>query len=166
MDNQKLMGFVSPDDKKVPVPIRHWEGMKRRLWHSRVAWEIALKEAANLLGRCAHMEGCAAKTDETAQCLPDCPDRELRLSALVILSTARQFGPLDAIRAEGPYFAPSREHFSEVVAELGACQAELAALDPDGSKRRALIEATRTSTEPQPVATLAATESSQLKEAP
>ena len=152
MDPAKLQGFVSPDDKKVPVPIRHWEGMKRRLWHSGGAWEIALKEATSLLARCAHMEGCEGKESETAQCLPDCPDRELRLSTLVILSAARQFAPLDAIRSEGPYYAPSREHFSEVISELGACQAELAALDPDGSRRIAL----RGSTEPQPVTTIAA----------
>jgi len=159
MDNEKLMGFVSPDDKKIAVPIRHWDGMKRRLWHSKIAWEVAMKEATALLGRCAHMEGCSAKTDETVSCLPDCPDRELRMSALVILNAARQFAPLNAIRSEGPYYAPSREHFSEVISELGACQAELEALDPDGSRRLAL----RASTEPQPVTTLAAP---QLKEAP
>ena len=160
MDNAKLQGFVSPDDKKVPVPIRHWEGMKRRLWHSKIAWEIALREANNLLGRGAHMEGCEAKTVETAPCLPDCPDRELRMSALVILNAARQFGPLDAIRSEGPYFAPSREHFSEVISELGACQAELEALDSDGSRRLAL-RAAKASTDPELVATIAAP---QLKE--
>jgi len=152
MDNSKLMGFVSPDDKKIAVPIRHWEGMKRRLWYSKVAWDIALKEATGLLDRCAHMEGCAGKTSETAPCLFDCPDRELRMSALVILNAARQFAPLEAIQANGPYFAPSREHFSEVISELGACQVELEALDPDGSKRLAL----RASTEPKAVTTLAA----------
>ena len=163
MDQAKLQGIVAPDDHKVAVPIRHWEGMKRRLWRSKVSWDIALKEASNLLERCSHMEGCAGKTDETAPCLIDCPDRELRMSALVILNAARQFAPLDAIRAEGPYFAPSRERFSELISELGAIQVEVAMLDPDGSKRLALR--TEGSTEPQPVATLAATESPQLKEA-
>jgi len=162
MDNDKLMGFANPGDQKVPVPVRHWEGMKRALWRSRVAWEIAQREAANLLDRCAHMEGCAGKTSETSPCLVDCPDRELRMSALVILNAARQFAPLDARKAtEGPYYAPSREHFSEVIAELSVCQVDLAALDPDGSLRSAL----RASTEPQPVATLAAA-NEEPKEAP
>src|SRR5271157_5841857 len=150
MDNAKLQGLVTPGDQKVNVPVRHWDGMKRQLWRSKISWDIALKETSNLLARCAHMEGCPAKTSETAPCLPDCPDRELRMSALVILNAARQFAPLNATRSEGPYYAPSREHFSEVISELGACQAELEALDPDGSRRLAL----RASTEPQPVTTL------------
>jgi hypothetical protein len=100
------------------------------------------------------MEGCAGKTSETSPCLPDCPDRELRASALVILNAARQFAPLDARRqADGPYYAPSRESFSETMAELGACQFEIDALDPDGSLRLALRE--RASTESIPVTTLA-----------
>ena len=127
--DDKLMGLVTPGDQKVMVSIRHWDGQKRALWRSKYAWDIALKEATNLLGRCAHMTGCEAKTVETASCLPDCPDRELRLAALVILSAARQFAPLNAKQlANTPYYTPSREHFSEVVAELGACQAELEAL--------------------------------------
>ena|SRR5271157_4135100 len=149
MDNAKLQGLVTPGDQKVNVPVRHWDGMKRQLWRSKISWDIALKETSNLLARCAHMEGCPAKTSETAPCLPDCPDRELRMSALVILNAARQFAPIDAVKmAEGPYYAPSREHFSGVVAELAACQAEL--------------EALRASTTPDLVTTLAP----QLKEAP
>ena len=129
IDSDKLMGLITPGDEKVPVPVRHWDGMKRALWRSKFAWEIVQREATALLARCAHMEGCAGKADETAPCLVDCPDRELRMSALVILNAARQFAPVDARRAaEGPYYAPSREHFSEVIAELGACQTELIAL--------------------------------------
>lgn len=52
-----------------------------------------------------------------------CPDRELRMSLLVILNAARSFAPINARRPAGePYFAPSREYFSEVMAELGALQ--------------------------------------------
>src|SRR5271157_6549967 len=139
MDNAKLQGLVTPGDQKVNVPVRHWDGMKRQLWRSKISWDIALKETSNLLARCAHMEGCPAKTSETAPCLPDCPDRELRMSALVILNAARQFAPIDARKAsEGPYYAPSREHFAEVMAELSACQVDLAMLDPDGSLRSSL----------------------------
>lgn len=162
MDKSKLMGLVTPGDQKVSVPVRAWDAMKRQLWRSKIAWDIALKEANNLLQQASHMEGCAAKTSETATCLIDCPDRELRMSALVILNAARQFAPLNATKlAEGPDFAPSREHFSEVIAELAACQTELEALDPDGSRRLAL----RGSTESKPVTTLGAVnESPQLQE--
>ena len=124
-----MMGFVTPGDQKVSVTVRDWDGMRRALWRSRHAWEIAMREATGLIARCAHMEGCPAKTDEKVPCLPDCPDRELRMSALVILSAARQFAPLDARRqADGPYYAPSREGFSETMAELGACQVEIGVL--------------------------------------
>jgi hypothetical protein len=129
MENDRLLGLVTPGDQKVNVSMRDWDGTRRALWRSKVSWEIALKEANGILERCAHMEGCEAETDETASCLRDCPDRELRMSALVILNSARQLAPIDARRpADGPYFAPSRERFSEVIAELAACQAELQAL--------------------------------------
>ena len=54
-----------------------------------------------------------------------CPDREKRISILVILNCAREFTSIDVRPpADGRYFAPSREHFSKVVAELGAAQIE------------------------------------------
>lgn len=55
-----------------------------------------------------------------------CPDREKRISILVILNCAREFAAIDARRpAEGRYFAPSREYFSKMIAELGATQIEV-----------------------------------------
>jgi hypothetical protein len=153
MDNAKLMGLSTPGDQKVPVPVRTWDAAKRALWRSKISWDVAMKQTAGILERCAHMEGCPAQTSETATCLADCPDRELRMSALVILNAARQFGPLDAKRlAEGPYFAPSREGFSDMVAELAACRAELAELKGTPIELGAL----EASTEPKPVATIAA----------
>jgi len=54
-----------------------------------------------------------------------CPDREIRMSALVILNAARQHSPTDATKpSDGPYFAPSREYFSEVLSSLHAAQVE------------------------------------------
>lgn len=54
-----------------------------------------------------------------------CPDREKRLSALVILNAARQLAPVDARKpADAPFFAPSREYFSETLATLSALQIE------------------------------------------
>lgn len=54
-----------------------------------------------------------------------CPDREIRMSALVVLSAARQHAPTDVSKpADGPYFAPSREYFSEVLSSLHAAQVE------------------------------------------
>jgi len=54
-----------------------------------------------------------------------CPDREKRISILVILNCAREFAAIDARKpADGRYFAPSREYFSKVVAELGGTQIE------------------------------------------
>src|SRR5262249_28148882 len=121
MDSQKMMGFTVPGDQRIPVPSRDWSAMKLALWRSKVAWEIAVREAAQLVERCSKMEGCAGKRSETALCFPDCPDRELRMSGLVILNAARQFAPIEARKpADGPYFAPTREYFSAVMAELAA----------------------------------------------
>lgn len=153
MDPRKMMGFESPGDQKVPVTVRDWSAMKLALWRSKTGWEIAKREAESILSGCAHAEGCPASEDETRPCISDiykktdqadgetddeyatrpsvcvqtgCPDRELRMSALVVLNAARMFAPVDARRLSGePYFAPSREGFSEVLSELSAAQVEL-----------------------------------------
>jgi hypothetical protein len=123
------MGFETPGDQRVPVPVRDWNGLKLALWRSKVAWEITAREAGEIIDRCGHMAGCPGKQDETEPCLHDCPDRELRMSALVILNAARMFAPLDARKpADAPYSAPSREYFSEVIAALGMAQLENEAL--------------------------------------
>ncbi len=52
-----------------------------------------------------------------------CPDRELRMSLLVILGASRQLAPVNARAPSGEmYMAPSRERYGEVMAELGAAQ--------------------------------------------
>ena len=129
MDPQKMMGFEVPGDQRVPVPVRDWNAMKLALWRSKWAMDISAHAAAELVARAAHMEGCPGKELETEPCLPDCPDRELRMSALVILNASRQFAPVNARQpANAPYYAPSREYFSEVLAELAVAQAELEVL--------------------------------------
>lgn len=125
MNTQKMMGFEASGDQRVPVMVRDWNGMKLALWRSKVAWDIAAREAAEILGRCVHAPDCLGEDLETELCLPHCPDRELRMSALVIMNAARMFAPIDARRvANEPYMAPSREYFSEVIAELATTQLE------------------------------------------
>ena len=139
MDSRKMMGLDSPGDQKVPVPIRNWNAMKLALWRSKVGWQIVARTAISLVSRAQHAEGCPGKDLETEPCLPGCPDRELRMDALVILSAARMFAPVDAKKiANEPYFAPSREYFSELVAALAAEQAENAGLRE--ALRRAGVE--------------------------
>jgi len=136
-----MMGLEVPGDERVPVPVRDWRGMKRALWRSKASWEIAEREAREIVKRCAHAVGCPAQKIESEPCVSDrydfegvlishgCPDREQRMSALVILNAARAYGPVDARRpADETYYAPSREYFSEVLGELGAAHAELEAL--------------------------------------
>jgi hypothetical protein len=128
MHPAKMMGFVD-DKKKVSVDERWWAAAKLALWRQKVAWTIVQRQAESILAGCRHEAGCEGQTNESASCRPGCPDLEARLSALVIVNAARQFSPIDARKlAEAPYTAPSREYFSEVVAELVACQAELEAL--------------------------------------
>lgn len=154
MDPRKLMGFNIPGDQKIPVSVRDWNAMKLALWRSKTAWEIAAREAIAILNRCEHVETCPAVEDETKPCISEiyaksraqnmdetdeeyskleavrvqegCPDRELRMSALVVLNASKMCAPVDARRpASEPYFAPSREYYSEVMAELGVAQIEL-----------------------------------------
>jgi len=124
---QHMMG-MAPEPRTL-VDNRVWFGQKLALWRSKVAWDIAVKQAAEIVIRCSHMKGCPAETVETEPCLADCPDREIRMSALVILNAARDFAPSNAAKITSQsYLAPSREYFSAIVAELAACQAELATL--------------------------------------
>jgi hypothetical protein len=151
-----MMGLEVPGDQKIPVAVRDWNGLKLGLWRSKVAWEIAAREAVRILSGCRHLDGCPGAEDDTQPCIAEryekslqdfvetdedyatrqavrvqegCPDRELRMSTLVILNAARMFAPLDARRAAAdPYMAPSREYFSEVIAELGSAQIEIEVL--------------------------------------
>lgn len=151
-----MQGFEVPGDQKIPVTARDWNAMKLACWRSKVAWEIAAREAAAILNQCDHSIDCEGILDDTRPCLSDrwekspqadgetdeeytarpgvrvqqgCPDRELRMSALVILNAARTLAPVDARRvAADPYMAPSREYFSEVLATLSAAQVEIEAL--------------------------------------
>jgi hypothetical protein len=130
---RKMMGFDIPGDEAVSVTSREWMAMRLALWRSKVAWDIVARSAAELVAGAEHAEGCPGKASESEACLRECPDREVRLSALVVLGAAKQSTPSFNRPPDAPYFAPSREHFSEVVAELNAQKAELEALR--GSKR-------------------------------
>lgn len=126
MDSQELMGYLVPTDEKVPVPVRDWNAMKLAAWRSKELADIVVREARKILDLCRHTIDCAATDAETEPCLPDCPDREQRMSALVVLTAAKQLAPADARKpADGPYYAPSREYFSEVLAALAANEIEL-----------------------------------------
>lgn len=147
MDPQKLMGMEIPGDRKVPVPVRDWQAMKLAIWRSKVAFDIISRQATDILAACRHASGCPGAKDESAPCVPPrfnengdttdpgCLDRELRMSALVVLNAAKQFAPIDARRmANEPYYAPSREYFSEMVADLAAAQIELEAYRASGAR--------------------------------
>ena len=123
-----LMGLSSPSDQTATMPARTWDAAKRALWRSKVALAIAERQAGEILPRVRHADGCPGAGSETEVCPPGCPDREIRLSALVILNAARQFKGPAARPADAPYFAPSREQYSETIAELAAAQAELKVL--------------------------------------
>lgn len=121
---QKMMGYEIPGDEKVPVPVRDWNAQKLALWKSRELATIAAREAELILNLCRHERRCPGIMNETESCVAECPDRETRMSALVILNAARQLAPADARKPAEPYYAPSREYFSEVMAALAAAQVE------------------------------------------
>jgi hypothetical protein len=130
---RKMMGLDTPGDKVVSISVRDWDSMRLAVWRSRTAWDAVEKQAKALIGAAKHAEGCPGLAVETEPCLPACSDREQRLSALVILSAARQFAPVAAVRpANSMYIAPSRERYSEMLSELVAAQAELEELRKTG----------------------------------
>lgn len=125
MDNAQLRGDKTPGDQRFPVALRDWNGLKLALWRSSELSRIVVREARLVLDTCRHTEGCPGHEAEQEPCDPRCPDRETRMSALVILNAARQLAPENARKpAEERYFAPSREYFSEVIAALSAAQVE------------------------------------------
>jgi hypothetical protein len=121
---RQMLGFDDPGAKKVPVSVRDWNGLKLALWRSKVSWEIVKLAATDILSRCQHAEGCLAEKNETEPCLRTCPDREVRMSALVTLNAARTCSPATAVKPAEHYFAPSREYFSEVLTELETTKLE------------------------------------------
>lgn len=135
MDAQerRRLGLETDGDKRVTISVRHWEALRLALWRSKVAWEAVLPQARLILEQCGHAAGCPGITSESEPCGPDCPDRERRLSALVILAAAKPFQLVDARGpSEGRFIAPSRERYSEVMAALAVAQAELDALHTQG----------------------------------
>jgi hypothetical protein len=126
-DQAQLSGLLP--EKQVKIDTRVWFGVKLALWRSKIALDIAVKQAAEIVARCRHTDGCEGAASEEEPCLDACPDREIRMSALVVLNAGRQHAPVNASKlAQQPYMPPSREYFSAVVADLAACQAELAVL--------------------------------------
>lgn len=199
MDPAKMMGFETPGDRRIPVTVRDWDAMKRAVWRNAKALESIANNAADILDRCEHAEGCPGSESDTEPCLLDryatdeamavitrprsrvaawlsrmgrklglvravtptttpaaklisrgCPDREMRMSALVILTAVRQAAPANVVPCppDQPYFAPTREYFSEVISSLGAAQIEIDEL------RKALQAATERPTTPPPPAAL------------
>jgi len=126
---KRMMGFANPGDDKISVSKRDWSSLTLALWRSRTSWEIAWRQIDEMLPRCRHATDCPGEHDETAPCLAACPDREIRMSLLVILNAARQFAPVEARRlVNTTYFAPSRELYSEVLSAWAADQEELEGL--------------------------------------
>jgi hypothetical protein len=123
---REMMGLDLLAERKVSISMRDWAAVKNALWRSKYGWEAISREAELILERCAHVKGCPGATLESEPCDPGCPDREKRMSALVILAATRAFAPIDVRRpAQEPYFAPTRERYAEVIAALAAAQAEL-----------------------------------------
>lgn len=135
----EMLGLDDPGDKKIGVRVREWNALKLAVWRCKFGLGAIEQAAINIIERCKHSEECPGAEDATEPCLQSCPDRELRMDALVMLNSARTYSPADARKpAEGVYFSPSREYFSEVFAELAATQIENVALRE--ALRRAGVE--------------------------
>jgi hypothetical protein len=122
--SDQLLGFQKPE--MVSVDAKKWQAVRRQLVRLVIGWRYAAKESGRILETCRHADGCrAAAGDHTAPCLPACPDREVRLSALVIAHNAELYAMLREtmglpLRVDGDFHPPSRETWDAVVSELEA----------------------------------------------
>src|ERR1700678_1300053 len=99
---QHMLGLTP--EPRTTIDNRIWSGAKLALWRSKYAWDLTVRQAAEIIQRCRHADDCAGKSDERESCLETCPDREIRLSALVVLNAARAFAPPSASKlAQQPY---------------------------------------------------------------
>jgi len=123
----QILGFQP--ESKVSIDARHWESLKRIVWRMKTSWGFVESECRDLIASCQHAEGCLGADDIREPCLSSCPDRQTRLSALVIYANAREFISVNAPKPTsiegGGYIPPTREFFDLVLSELVVAHAEL-----------------------------------------
>ena len=116
----KIEGFVP--DEKIPISVRYWEGIRRRLVAMMSTCTQLDREADEMLARVVHIPGCKGAEDNTWPCDIHCPDRELRLSALAIKTNVAQHidgtFKLPKADADGLLLPPSREFMDRIISEL------------------------------------------------
>lgn len=121
-----LLGFEP--DHKVTIDSRHWESLKRIVWRMKTSWGFVGNESADLVASCRHTDGCPGAKSDSETCLRSCPDRQTRLSALVILANSREFEKVTAptpTKVSGAgYMPPTREFFDSLLSDLVAAQSE------------------------------------------
>jgi len=150
-----MMGFNTTGDAKVSITVRDWEALRRGLWRSKIALGIVERQQLEIIARCRHDTDCPGATDESEPCFASCPDREIRMSALVSLGAARQLAPHDArTPANGPYFAPTREYFSEILSDLAAAQTALVAFRTEQRSVSDIAEELVRTAPPKPAPTI------------
>lgn len=124
-----MLGLVErmlDDEKTIPVKERVWQSMRRILARQAVSWTHCLRESRLILDACRHDPACPSKRgDPGLPCLQSCPDREINLSARVLLASALEFaGTLRLPSWTGTgYIPPTREYFDRILAELEAMRA-------------------------------------------
>jgi len=123
--SDQLLGFQA--EEKVTIDAKRWQGVRRQLVRLVIGWRYAEKEASRILEVCRHAEGCLGASDRSKPCLPACPDREMRLSALVIQRNAEQYAMVREtlglpLRVEGEFHPPSRETWDAVISEIEAAR--------------------------------------------
>jgi len=94
-----------------------------------------------------HAKGCKAAEDDSQQCLPKCPDRELRATLTCIRSQLHDLletAPARKFGKDQPYSFPSRDAYMALVVEVEVLRERVAELDPAPKRIGApeIVEAT------------------------
>jgi hypothetical protein len=115
-----MLGFQP--EGKVTIDVRHWDALRRIVWRMKTSWGFVENECNAIIATCRHVDGCRGAVDSTETCHPQCPDRQTRLSALVILANAREFARADVHKPGANYIPPTREYFDALVSDLATAE--------------------------------------------
>ena len=116
---------VQPSET-VTIDARRWKALRRQMLRMVLGWRNTQREARRILDSCRHASGCEGAADPSRPCLASCPDREGRLSALVILGNADEhvmFASALPRKLDNDYSPPARETWDALVAELEVVRA-------------------------------------------
>jgi hypothetical protein len=128
-----------PNNDKMPIARQHYLAMRRFIKLSLQRSDYTIREIeTRLYPTIRHADGCAAIDNDEVHCLPECPDRELRMTLRCILESLidlTEQAPLRKFGADEEYLFPTRDGYTAMVVEIEYLRDRLAELEPGSLDR-------------------------------